>query len=240
MGPEGIVFPPPPFDEYLRFPEGVKDLSIKDFVSEFTVEAFTVAVFPGAARFDVEGSHPGSIKPVPYRLGGEFRAIVRSDVLGWTVGHEEIREAMEHIIGVEPPLHHDGEALPTEFVDDRQDLEGTAIVSAVFHKIIGPDMVTMGGPEPDTRPIIEPQTSAFRLLLGNLQPLLTPDAFHPLMIDLPTLSLEQGCDATIPITPIPFGKLNNLVSKPLFGIRPPGYEPLGRPRLTDYPARTPL
>ena len=100
-------------------------------------------------------------------------------------------------------------------------------------------MVATSWPEPDTRPFIEPQTSAFWLLLGNLQPLLTPDAFHPLMIDPPTLSSEQGSDTEIPITPIPFGKLNNLVSKPLFGIRPPGYEPFS-PRLTQYPAGTPL
>ena len=156
------------------------------------------------------------------------------------MGHEEIGQAVEHVIGVELSVNHDVEALPTEFVYDCQDLDGTAVVSAVLHKVIGPDMVTMGGPEPDTRPIIEPQTSAFRLLLGNLQPLLTPDAFHPLMIDPPTLSLEQGGDATIPITPVPFGKLNNFVPESLFGIRPPGYEPLGRPRLTDYPAGTPL
>jgi hypothetical protein len=102
------------------------------------------------------------------------------------MGHEEIREAMEHVIGVELSLNHNGEALSTEFVDDRQDLEGTAVVRAVCHKIIGPDVMAMGGPEPDTRPIVEPQTSAFGLLLRNLQPLLTPDAFHPLMIDPPT------------------------------------------------------
>jgi hypothetical protein len=156
------------------------------------------------------------------------------------MGHEEIRQTMEYVIGVEPSLHQDGEALPTEFVYDRQDLEGTTVVSAVLHKVVGPDMVAMGGPEPDTRPIIEPQTSAFRLLLRNLQPLLAPDAFHPLVIDPPTLSSEQGGDKAIPVTPIPFGKLNNFVSKSLFGIRPPGYEPLGRPRLTDYPAGPPL
>ncbi len=183
---------------------------------------------------------PGSFKPVPYRLGVEFRAIVGSDVLGWTVGHEEIREAVEHIIGVEPSLHHDGEALPTEFVDDRQDLEGPSIMCPVRYEIIGPDMVTMGGPEPDTSPIVEPQPSAFGLLLGNLQPLLTPDAFHPLVIDPPTLSSEQGCDTAIPVTPVPFGKLNNFLSKSLFGICPLGYEPLGRPRPADHPASTPL
>lgn len=240
MWPEGVVFLAPLFDEYLGLPEGEKDLSIEHFVSELAVEALTVAIFPGATGFDVEGSYSCSFKPLTYSLGGEFRAVVRSDMLRWPMGHEEVREAMEHVIGVQPSLHHDGEAFSTEFVDDRQDLDGTAIVSAVCHEVIGPDMVAMGGPEPDTRPIVEPQTSSFGLLLGNLQPLLTPDAFHPLVIDPPALSFEQGCDTAIPVTPIPFGKLNNFLSKSLFGICPLGYEPLGRPRLADHAASTSL
>lgn len=72
------------------------------------------------------------------------------------MGHEEIGQTMEYVIGVEPSLHQDGEALPTEFVDDRQQPDRTTIVRAVCHEVIGPDMGTMGGPEPDTRPIIEP------------------------------------------------------------------------------------
>jgi len=158
----------------------------------------------------------------------------------WTVGYEEIREAMEDVVGAQPSLHQDIQALTTEFVYDRQDLDRTAVVSAVCHKIIGPDMVAMRGSEPDTRPIVEPQTSAFGLLLGNLQPLLTPDTFHSLVIDSPTFSLEQCRNPAIPVTPIPFGKLNNFLSKSLFGICPLKYEPLGRPRLSDYPAGTPL
>ncbi len=64
MGSEGIVFHSPSFDDYLGLPEGVKDLSIKHFFSEFTVESFTVADFPRAARFDVQGSHSCSFKPL--------------------------------------------------------------------------------------------------------------------------------------------------------------------------------
>ncbi len=72
------------------------------------------------------------------------------------MGHEEIGQAMEHVISVQFSFNHDVEALPTEFVYDREDPDGTAIMGAVLHKVIGPDMVAMGGPEPDTRPIIEP------------------------------------------------------------------------------------
>ena len=66
------------------------------------------------------------------------------------MGHEEIREAMEHVIGVEPSFHQDGKALPTEIIDDHQDLDGTTVVRAVSHEIIGTDVVAMGGPEPVT------------------------------------------------------------------------------------------
>ena len=86
------------------------------------------------------------------------------------MGHEVISEAMEDVIGIERSLHHDVQALPTEFVDDGQDLDRKAVVSAVCHKIGGPYVLGMRGPEPDTRPIVEAQTSAFGLLLGNLQP----------------------------------------------------------------------
>ena len=57
VGPEGIVFHSPPFDEHLGLLECVKDLPVEQFVPEFAVEAFTVAVLPGTAGFDIEGAH---------------------------------------------------------------------------------------------------------------------------------------------------------------------------------------
>lgn len=76
VGPEGTVFHSPPFDEYSDFFQGLKDLAIQQFVSELTVEAFTVAVFPRAPRFDVEGSYACSFEPLAYCLSGEFRAVI--------------------------------------------------------------------------------------------------------------------------------------------------------------------
>ncbi len=119
------------------------------------------------------------------------------------MSHEEIREGMEHVIGGEPSLDPDGEALLTEFVDDRQDLEGTTIVRAVYHEVIGPDVVAMGGPDPDTRPIVEPEPATLGLFLRNLQPLLAPDTFDPLMIDLPAVPVQKSRDPAIPIATVP-------------------------------------
>jgi len=133
---------------------------------------------------------------------------------------------MEHIIGTKLSLHHVVQALPTEFVDNRQDLDGAAVIGAVCDEIIRPDMVAMGGPEPHARPIVEPERSAFRLLLRNFQPLLTPNAFHPLVIDPPTLSSEQCRNPVIRVAPILFGKSHNFFSEPLFGLCQSGYGPL--------------
>ena len=156
------------------------------------------------------------------------------------MAHEEVSETMEHVIGFEISLNHNVEALSTEFIENCQYLDWTTVVRAVCHEIIRPHVIAMCGPEPDTRPIIEPQTSAFGLFLRNLQPLLAPDAFHPLMIDSPTLPPEQGRDAAIPITPIPFGQCNDFVSQSFLGICPLRYEPLSRPRLPHCPTGTPF
>ena len=45
----GVGMPPPHFDDDLGFAQGVEDFAIQAFVAHFTVERFTVSVFPGTA-----------------------------------------------------------------------------------------------------------------------------------------------------------------------------------------------
>ena len=60
-------------------------------------------------------------------------------------------------------------------------------------------MIPMGWPEPDARTIIEPQPTTFGLLPGDLQPFPAPESFHPLVIDRPTLQLQQAGDPSVAI-----------------------------------------
>jgi hypothetical protein len=156
------------------------------------------------------------------------------------VGHKQIREAVEHVIGVEPSLHQDGQALPTEFVYDCQDPDGTTVVRAVLHKIRGPDVVAMGGPEPDTRPIVEPKPPPLGLFLRNLQPLLAPDTFDPLMVDLPAVSLQKGSDPTIPIATVLGCQAHYRLSQGLVRLFLLRREPLSGTGLAKDPAGTSL
>jgi hypothetical protein len=41
-----IVFPSPPFGQYLGFQQRVEDLAIEMLVAELAVEALAVAIFP--------------------------------------------------------------------------------------------------------------------------------------------------------------------------------------------------
>jgi hypothetical protein len=44
------------------------------------------------------------------------------------------------------------------------------VVGAVCHEVIGPDVVVMGGPEPDTRPIVKSEPPMLGSFIRNLQP----------------------------------------------------------------------
>jgi hypothetical protein len=50
-------------------------------------------------------------------------------------------------------------------------------------------MVPMGRVKTNTGTIMKPKTTPFRLLLRNLEPLLTPYPLHPLVVDSETLPL---------------------------------------------------
>ena len=65
--------------------------------------------------------------------------------------------------------------------------DGPAIGCAVGHEVVAPRMISMGWPQPDARAVVQPQPPSLRLLCGHLQPLLTPDPFHPLMVHAPSL-----------------------------------------------------
>ena len=101
--------------------------------------------------------------------------------------YKKIREAVKHIIGGDLPCHYDHQSLPGVLVDDGQHFDCPSIVCPIYHEIIGPDMVAMHGPKAGTGSVIKPQPTPFGLFLWNLEPLLTPDTLHTLVVDLPTI-----------------------------------------------------
>ena len=62
----------------------------------------------------------------------------------------------------------DGEAFTGELIDDGQHPKRFAVMGAVLHEVIGPDVVLAGWPQPDARTIVQPQPTSLWLLPGNL------------------------------------------------------------------------
>src|SRR5262249_17126040 len=54
---------------------------------------------------------------------------------------------------------------------------------AVLDKVVGPDVIAVLRPQPDARSVRQPKPAALRLLMGNLEPLASPDTLDPLVVD---------------------------------------------------------
>src|SRR5271156_5666687 len=66
-----------------------------------------------------------------------------------------------------------------------------SIVGAILNKVVRPDMIAVLGPQPDARSVRQPEPAAFGLLIGDLQPLLSPDPLDALVVDEPARLLQQ-------------------------------------------------
>jgi len=71
-------------------------------------------------------------------------------------------------------------------------------------------------PQPDAGTVIEPEPGPLRLLVRDLQPLAPPDPLDPLVIHLPAGSAQHRRDATIAVTAILPGQLDDVGGQPFF------------------------
>jgi len=89
-------------------------------------------------------------------------------------------------------------------------------MSAVLDEVVGPDVIAVLGPEPDTGAVAQPEATALRLPGGNLQPLASPDPLDPLVVDEPAGPAQQLGDLAIAIAAILAGQLDDVGGQPLF------------------------
>lgn len=136
-----VVVPPPALDHDPRLGEAVEDLAVQELVAELGVEALAVPVLPWAARLDEGGSGAHSRDPLTHRLGDELRTVIGADVPWHAVQDEEVGQNVDDVRGSQLPVDADGEALTSELVDHVQHPELAAVVGAVLHEVVGPDVV---------------------------------------------------------------------------------------------------
>ena len=205
-----VVVPSPLLNHDPGFIEAVEDLSVQELVAEPGIEALTVSVLPRRSWFDVGGLGTDSLDPLPDRIRDELRSVIRSDVGRDTPDDEQVGQGINHIRRVELPLHPDRQAFAAELIDYVQRSVGTPVFRSVMHEVVRPDMVNMPGPETDARSVIEPEPAFPRLLHGNLQPLTTPQALDPLVVQLPACLSQHRRDPSIPVTAVLPGQFNHV------------------------------
>ena len=101
-------------------------------------------------------------------------------------------------------------------------------------------MIAMLRSQPDARAVCEPQATAFRLFVGNLQPLTPPDSFDPLVIHEPARMAQQRGDLAIAVTAVLAGQFDNVGGQPLFIVSPRRRLALRRAMLTERRTRAAL
>jgi hypothetical protein len=85
-----------------------------------------------------------------------------------------------------------------------------SIVGAVLDKVVGPDMIAVLRPQSNARSVGQPEPAALGLLGWDLQPLASPDALDPLVVDNPARLAQELGDLAIAIAAVLPGKLDNI------------------------------
>jgi hypothetical protein len=104
----------------------------------------------------------------------------------------------------------DRQAFVGKLVNDIEHPISASIVGAVLDKVVGPDVIAVLRPQPDARSIGQPEPASFGLFIGDLQPLASPDALDPLVVDYPARLAQQPCDLAIAVAAVLLGKLDNI------------------------------
>jgi len=77
-----------------------------------------------------------------------------------SVTQEQIRQDQPHVLRADPSSHHRGQTRSRVFVDDVQNPKGPTVVRPIRHEVIRPDVMAVGGPQPEARPIGAPESGA--------------------------------------------------------------------------------
>ena len=110
------------------------------------------------------------------------------------------------------------------------------VIGAVMHEVVGPDVVRPLGTQADAGAVVQPEPTPLRLFAGHLQPLASPQALDPLVVDLPAGVPQQGRNPPIAVTTVPAGQLDHVRDQAVLVVTAARGTTLGRAMLTQHPA----
>jgi hypothetical protein len=90
------------------------------------------------------------------------------------------------------------------------------VVGPTMHEVVRPDMVAMLRPQPDARPVIQPEPPLLWLFHWHFQPLSSPQPFDALVVHMPASISQQRSDPTIAVAAILPGQFDHVGNQSLF------------------------
>jgi len=98
-----------------------------------------------------------------------------------------------------PSLHTDGQALAGVFIDHCEQTQLSPVTCRLAHEVIGPDVVSVLGPQTNAGTIGQPQSASLWLPGRHLESFGPPDALHPFGVHLPAGHLQKIGDAPVAV-----------------------------------------
>lgn len=235
-----IVPMPPILTDDSGFEHGCEDLALEEFIGEFCVEGFAVAILPGSSGRDEERLHPQLLKEVTDLLGDELGAVVGADE-GWCSPlFDDVVEGDDDIGSFDGCLDLDGEAFSAELIDDGQQLERRAFLGALMDEVVCPDVVGVLGPLLVAGVFAVADVAPSSWFLGHLESGLAPEPVDALDVDVPAIGLEHGVDAPVAEARMLLGQLVDSSDQRLVLVRQTGLVSLRGAILANQLARPAL
>lgn len=98
MRAQSVVMIAPPAGDAADLLKAVEDFAIEQFIAQASVEAFDIAVLPGASGLDVKRGDAEPAQPFPHCIGNELGAVVGPDMLRRPVLYEQIGQHVDHVV----------------------------------------------------------------------------------------------------------------------------------------------
>ncbi|SMP43887.1 hypothetical protein SAMN06265222_1011023 [Neorhodopirellula lusitana] len=96
-------------------------------IAQSAIETFADAVLPGRAWFDLKDLHADHRQPLLDRRRDEFRTVVASKSFWNAVHAEQLYQRVDCIFARDATPNLDRQALPSVFVDDVQEANGSSM-----------------------------------------------------------------------------------------------------------------
>ena len=98
-----------------------ENLPVEQFIPQFPIERFHIAVLPGVARLDEQRLHLQGREPQADELRRELRTVIGANMGGDPLRDEQVREGVEHIGRSQAPGDDQRETFPRVLIDDREE-----------------------------------------------------------------------------------------------------------------------